>query len=74
VSEGAFATVPLMALTVEFSDDEMAGLERCAATAGISVEEAACQAVRYFIDRRSFDDTVARLIERDRAILDRLAD
>ena len=63
-----------MALAVEFSDEERDALTKYAATRGISVEEAACEAVRYYLSRRSFEDTVARLTARDQAILDRLAD
>ena len=63
-----------MALVVELGDEERDGLTKYAATAGISVEDAAREAVRYFLSRRVFDAAVTRVLDQHRAALDRLAD
>jgi hypothetical protein len=61
-----------MALTLRLSQEELTALREYAQEHGISIHEAAREAVRQLL-RRDRRDTFSRMIgERDRAALDRL--
>jgi len=68
-------------MTLQLPDEEQEGLEACANYLGISTQDAARQAIREYIDRyndrdrsdTSFMSRAKELVERDKEILDALA-
>ena len=68
-------------MTLRLSDEEHKDLQACASYLGISVQDAARQAIREYIERfnnrassdTSFMSRAEELVERDREILDALA-
>jgi hypothetical protein len=68
-------------MTLQLTDEEQEGLEACASYLGISTQDAARQAIREYIDRyndrdrsdTSFMSRAKELVERDKEILDALA-
>jgi predicted transcriptional regulator len=64
-----------MAMTLRLSEKQAAALKRTADEAGISMQEAALQAVDEFINRRQkrLSDAISRVKNEDRELLRRLA-
>lgn len=68
-------------MTLHLSDEEHKDLQACASYLGISMQDAARQAIREYIERfnnrvssdTSFMSRAKELVERDREILDALA-
>ena len=68
-------------MTLQLSDEEHEDLQACASYLGISVQDAARQAIREYIERfnnrassdTSFMSRAKELVERDKEILDALA-
>ena len=68
-------------MTLQLTDKEQEGLEACASYLGITTQDAARQAIREYIERfnnrassdTSFMSRAKELVERDREILDALA-
>jgi hypothetical protein len=68
-------------MTLQIPDEEQEGLEACASYLGISVQDAAREAIREYIERfnnrdrsgTSFMSRAKELVERDKEILDALA-
>ena len=68
-------------MTLQLPDEEQEGLEACASYLGISTQDAARQAIREYIERyknrapaeTNFMSRAKELVERDREILDALA-
>ena len=68
-------------MTLQLPDEEQEGLEACASYLGISVQDAARQAIREYIERcnnrapaeTNFMTRAKELVERDKEILDALA-
>ena len=68
-------------MTLQLTAEEQEGLEACASYLGISAQDAARQAIREYIERfdnrvptdTSFLSRAKELVERDREILDALA-
>jgi hypothetical protein len=68
-------------MTLQIPDEEQEGLEACASYLGISTQDAARQAIREYIERfnnrvprdTSFLSRAKELVERDKEILDALA-
>ncbi len=65
-----------MAMTLRLTDDEQAALRERAAADGISMQDAARQAVRDYVAKRAHEDRVGaaagRVIEAHAEALDRL--
>jgi predicted transcriptional regulator len=64
-----------MAMTLRLSDKQSAALKRTADQAGISMQEAALQAVDEYISRRQkrLSDAISRVKSEDQELLRRLA-
>ena len=64
-----------MAMTLRLSDKQSAALKRTADQAGISMQEAALQAVDEYISRRQkrLSDAISRVKTEDQELLRRLA-
>ena len=64
-----------MAMTLRLSDKQSAALKRTAEQAGISMQEAALQAVDEYINRRQkrLSDAISRVKNEDQELLRRLA-
>ena len=68
-------------MTLQLSDEEHEDLQACASYLGISVQDAARQAIREYVERfdnrapaeTNFVTRAKELVERDREILDALA-
>ena len=68
-------------MTLQLPDEEQEGLEACASYLGISAQDAAQQAIREYIERyknrapaeTNFMSRAKELVERDKEILDALA-
>ena len=67
-----------MDMELLLTNEEEKALQACAANLGISIEDAAQQAIREFLDvvrkNEIFMARAKELIERDKEILDRLAE
>ncbi len=62
-----------MAMSLRLTDEESAALRSYADAHGQSMQEAAREAVRRLTHEARRDDLIARIVERDRDLLDRLA-
>ena len=68
-------------MTLQLPDEEQEGLEACASYLGITTQDAARQAIREYIERyknrapaeTNFMSRAKELVERDKEILDALA-